>query len=67
MLGGFGGLRIFEFLAAVTASYFSQAFGSGILFGVDGGLNRFVGRRAGIIFASFDAGAILLRENLRLL
>jgi hypothetical protein len=67
MLGGFSGLRIFEFLAAVTAGYFSQTFGCRILFGVHSGLNRIRGRCSGIIFAGFEAGAILLGENLRLL
>jgi len=65
--GGFGCLRIFEFLAAVAAGYFSQTFGSGILFGVDSGLNRIRRRCSGIIFAGFDAGAILLGKNLGLL
>ena len=66
-LCGFGGLRIFELLAAVTSSDFSQTFRSGIFFGVDGGLGRSGGRCRRIIFAGFDARAILLRENLRLL
>lgn len=64
---GFGGLGAFEFLAAVTAGDFSEALRIGILFGVDRGLNRIRRRCRGIIFASFDAGAILLGENLRLL
>ena len=64
----FGGLGIFEFLAAVAASDFAEAFGSGILFGIEGRLNRICyGRSSGIIFTGFDAGAILLGENLRLL
>jgi len=64
---GFGGLGIFEFLAAVTAGDFSQTFRSGFFFGVDRRLNRFVRRCGRIIFAGFDARAILLRKNLRLL
>lgn len=59
--GGFGGLGIFKFLAAVTASDFAEAFGSGILFGVDGGFNRLIRRSGGIISAGFDTGTIPLR------
>jgi hypothetical protein len=62
---GCHGLRIFEFLAAIAAGYFSQTFGSGILFGVDGRIGRLVGRGGRIIF--LDARAILLGKNLRLL
>ena len=32
---GFGGLGIFQFLAAVTAGHFTQAFGCGIFLDVD--------------------------------
>ena len=67
MLRGFGSLRIFELLAAVAAGYFSQAFWSGIFFSVDRGLNRIRRRCGRNIFAGFDAGAILLGEDLRLL
>ena len=67
MLRGFGGLRIFEFLAAVTAGCFSQTFGCGILFGVDGGLSGIRRSCCGIIFPGFDARTILLRQDLRLL
>lgn len=64
---GCGGLRIFEFLAAIAAGYFTQTFGSGILFGADGRIGRLVGRGGRIIFAGLDARAILLCKNLRLL
>lgn len=65
---GFGGLGIIEVFAAVAASNFAEAFGSGILFGVEGRLNWICcGRSSGIILTGFDAGAILLGENLRLL
>jgi len=69
MLGGFGfgGLRIFEFLAAITAGDFAEAFGGGIFFGVDGWLNRIRRCCGRIILAGLDAGAILLGEDLRLL
>ncbi len=63
----FGGLRSFEFLAAVTAGYFAETFGSRTFFGVDGRIGRLVGRSGRIIFAGLDASAILLGENLRLL
>ena len=66
-LRGFGGLRIFEFLAAVTAGYFSQTFGCGILFGVDGGLSGIRRSCCGIIFPGLDARTILLGQDLRLL
>jgi len=65
-LCGFGGSGIFELLVAVTSSDFSQTFRSGICFGVDGGLGRSGGRCRRIIFAGFDARAILLRQDLRL-
>jgi len=64
LLGGFGGLRVFESLAAITASDFSQTFRSGIFLGVDGGAGRSSGRCGRIIFAGFDLGAIALREDL---
>ncbi len=64
MLGGFGGLFVFEFLTAVAAGHCSQTFGSGIFLGVDGGIGRRCGR---IIFPGFNLGAILLGKNLRLL
>jgi len=67
LLRGFGGLGVFEFLAAVTAGDFSQTFGSGIFLGVDGGIGWSGGRCGRIIFAGFDLGAIVLGEDLRLL
>ena len=63
----FGSLRIFELLATVAAGDLSQTFGSGIFLGVDGRLGRSSGRCGGIAFACFNAGAILLGEDLRLL
>jgi len=48
-------LRIFEFLAAIAAGYFSQTFWRGIFFSIDSGLNRIRRRSGGIIFAGFDA------------
>lgn len=67
LLCSFGGLCVFQFLAAVTAGDFSQTFRSGIFFGVDGGISRHGGRGRRIIFAGLDLGAIVLREDLRLL
>ena len=67
LLGGFGGLLVFEFLAAVTAGDFAEAFGSGIFLGADGGIGRSSGRCGRIIFAGLDSRTILLGEDLRLL
>ena len=67
LLGGFGGLRVFEFLAAIAAGDFAETFRSGVFLSVNDGISRSGGLRGRIIFAGFDLRAILLGENLRLL
>jgi hypothetical protein len=54
------------FFVAVTTGYFAETFRRGIFVGVDSGWNGFFRCRRRSMLACFDAGAILLNEDLRL-